>query len=105
VVQEHGRSLVKKLAGKPFVIVGVNSDFNRDRVKTQSAKEKITWRSFWDGGSAHGPISTRWNIHGWPEVYLIDHNGVIVRYDWADEKAEQLIVQKVKEAEAALKGK
>src|SRR5262245_37670437 len=95
----HGRSLVKKFAGKPFAIVGVNSETNRENVKELIAKEKITWRSFWDGGSTQGPIQSRWNITAWPTMYLIDHEGRIV----PGKKTEELIEQKVKEAEAALK--
>ena len=40
-------------------------------------KENITWPSWWDGGSTDGPISTAWNVHGWPTIYVLDHKGVI----------------------------
>jgi hypothetical protein len=73
----HERSLVKKLAGKPFVILGVNSDRDRAELKKVLASENITWRSWWDGGSTKGPIATKWNVSGWPTLYLIDHKGVI----------------------------
>jgi hypothetical protein len=97
----HGRSLVKKFDGKPFPIVGVNSDSSREKVKEVTAKEKITWRSFWDGGSMQGPIQCQWNISAWPTMYLIDHNGVIVEKIGPGKEAEELIAQKVKEAIAA----
>jgi hypothetical protein len=73
----HERSLVTRLADKPFVIIGVNSDSDRDKLKETLKEEKITWRSFWNGGSTSGPISTEWNVHGWPTLYLIDADGVI----------------------------
>jgi len=74
----HERSLVKRLAGKPFVIVGVNSDKDREKLKETREKEKITWRSFWNGEmGTGGPISTEWNVHGWPTLYVIDADGVI----------------------------
>lgn len=72
----HQRSLVKQFAGK-LVIVGVNSDKDRDAVRKVCAEQEITWRSFWDGGSTEGPIATRWNVRGWPTLYLIDAKGVI----------------------------
>jgi peroxiredoxin len=72
----HERSLVKRLAGKPFVILGVNSDQDREALKKAIEKEQITWRSFYDQ-STQGPIATRWNIHGWPSLFVIDHKGVI----------------------------
>ena len=73
----HERSLVTTYKDKPFVILGVNSDRDRAKLKERSKEENITWRSFWDGGSTNGPIATKWNVSGWPTIYLIDHEGVI----------------------------
>jgi hypothetical protein len=73
----HERSLVKKLADKPFALLGVNSDRDRKDLKKVLEKEEITWRSFWNGGSPEGPISTKWNLQGWPTLYVIDAKGVI----------------------------
>jgi glutathione peroxidase-family protein len=98
----HGRSLVKKFEGKPFAIVGVNSDTGRKKVKEVARKEKITWRSFWDGGSTEGPIQSQWNIQSYPTFYLIDHKGYIVARFWPQKQGEELIEQKVREAEAVL---
>ena len=73
----HERSLVKRLAGKPFALLGVNSDRDREQLKETLVEENITWRSFWNGGSTGGPISTKWNVRGWPSLYLVDDKGVI----------------------------
>jgi hypothetical protein len=73
----HERSLVKRLEGKPFVLIGVNSDKDRAELKKVLDKEKITWRSFWNGGGRQGRISSRWDIEGWPTLFLIDTKGVI----------------------------
>ena len=73
----HERSLVTKYEGKPFAIVGINSDRDREKIKQICKEKKLTWRSFWNGGSTGGPISTRWNVSGWPTIYLIDHKGII----------------------------
>ena len=99
----HERSLVEKFQDKPFVILGVNSDASRELVKTISVKEKLTWRSFWDGGSTQGPIASKWNVTGWPTVYLIDHKGLIVRHVGVSKEDEELIAKLVKEAEEASK--
>jgi hypothetical protein len=72
----HERSLVTRLAGKPFAILGINSDRNRDDLKKAMEKEHITWRS-WLDGSTKGPIAARWNVHGWPTLYVVDAKGVI----------------------------
>ena len=99
----HERSLVKKLADKPFALVGVNSDRDLDQLKKVLEDEKITWRSFWNGKEGgRGPISTEWNVRGWPTLYLIDHKGVI-RHKWVgspeNEKLDAAIDRLVAEAE------
>ena len=86
----HERSLVKKLAGKPFALIGVNSDEKRDELKERLVKEEMTWRHFWDR-STEGPIAKAWNVHGWPTTYVIDQDGVIRYRDLRDEDAEKAI--------------
>jgi len=74
----HERSLVKNLAGKPFAIVGVNSDGDLDKIREIVGKKNLTWRSFWNGKrGTRGPISTKWQVRSWPTTYLLDGNGVI----------------------------
>jgi peroxiredoxin len=80
----HERSLVKRLEGKPFALLGVNSD-SKDRVRQAMKKENITWRSWWDGGNTGGPIAKAWNVSGWPTIYVLDAKGVI-RYKNVREK-------------------
>jgi hypothetical protein len=74
----HERSLVEKHKDQPFAIVGINSDPDREALKPVLEKEKITWRSFWNGEKGtSGPISKAWNVKGWPTLYVIDAKGVI----------------------------
>ena len=73
----HERSLVEELKDRPFAIIGVNSDKSREFVKQVSKEKNLPWRSFFDGGGTDGPISTQWNVRGWPTVYVLDHEGVI----------------------------
>jgi hypothetical protein len=65
------------LAGKPFVLLGVNSDEDREALKETLVKEQITWRSWWDEGRIDGPIHTQWQILERPAIHLLDHKGVI----------------------------
>ena len=74
----HERSLVKQLADKPFAIVGVNSDSDRDAIREIVKEKNLTWRSFWNGPEGtSGPISTAWNVSAWPTIYVIDAEGRI----------------------------
>ena len=87
----HERSLVKRLDGKPFALLGVNSDRSKDELKKVLEKEQITWRSWFDGGSTGGPIATRWNVHGWPTVYVLDAKGVIRYRDVRGEELDKAV--------------
>ena len=91
----HERSLVKRLEGQPFALLGINSDRDREALKKVMKKQGITWRSFWNGGSTQGPISAAWNVRGWPTIYVLDHNGVIryknVRGEKMDEAVDALL--------------
>jgi len=100
----HERSLVTKLTGKPFSLVGVNSDRDKADFKTQAAKEEVTWPCFYDE-STSGPIATAWNIHGWPTIYVIDAKGVIrfrdLRGDALEKAVDGLLDEMEKPAEPA----
>jgi hypothetical protein len=86
----HERSLVKRLEGKPFALLGVNSD-PKERLKQVLVKEKITWPSWWDGGDTSGPIASKWNVNGWPTIYVLDHKGVIRFKDPRSEELDQAV--------------
>lgn len=73
----HERDLLKQYAGKPFAIVGINGDKDRAAGKAVAEKAEIPWRSFADCERGNGPIVRRWNVGGWPTLYLLDGNGVI----------------------------
>lgn len=97
----HERSLVEKLKGRPFSIVGINSD-KKEKLKELVADGTVTWRSFTDE-QADGKISTKWGVTGWPTLYLIDHNGVIKYKGLRGEAMEKAIMEMLAEAEAAKK--
>ena len=94
---------MKKFEGKPFVLLGVNSDRYKDELKEAMAENQITWRSWWDGGSPLGPIAKTWNVRGWPTVYVLDAKGII-RYKNPRDKALDVILERlVAEAETQAK--
>jgi peroxiredoxin len=100
---------VKKLAGKPFAVIGVNlSEPNPAALKKVVEKENLTWRSFSDPptNEGGGAIAKRWNLAGTPTIYLIDPKGVI-RHKWVGGARENVIDHAVEaliqEAEAGVK--
>jgi hypothetical protein len=100
----HERSLVEKLANKPFALIGVNSDRDREAIKKTIKEEKLTWRSFWNGGGTSGPISNRYGVEGWPTIYVLDAKGVIryanVRGKDLDDAIDTLLKEMDKGAKA-----
>ena len=100
----HERSLVKQLSEFPFAIIGVNSDRDLDGIREIVKEKNITWRSFWNGPKGtSGPISTRWNVSGWPTIYVLDGEGKIrfknVRGAKLDEAITELLAEMGHEVE------
>ncbi len=95
----HERSLVKRLTNKPFALLGINSDPDREQLKDVLKKEQITWRSWWDGGSTSGPIASKWNVTGWPTIYVLDAQGVIRYRDVRGEKMDEAVNKLLQEIE------
>jgi len=94
----HERSLVTALKDKPFALIGVNSDPDLDTYRAQAKENRVTWRSFWCGPKGtRGPIPTRWNVSGWPTIFVLDHKGVIrftgVRGEGMTKAVEQLLAE------------
>jgi hypothetical protein len=108
----HERSLVERLKDKPFALIGVNSDKEKETYFSGVKEHNISWRSFWNGPKGTGgPISTKWNVSGWPTLYVVDHKGVI-RHKWLgspgneklDEAIEALVATAEQDAKEPKKG-
>lgn len=98
----HERELVDRFRGKPFAIVGVNSDADKAPLKVEIAKAKITWRSFWCGEKGpEGAIPAAWNVTSWPTLYVLDHQGVIRAKQLRGASLDRLLEKLVAEAGAA----
>jgi len=92
----HEKELVERLKNQPFALLGINSDGDADRVKKILADRGITWRQAIDGGT-DGPLATKWNVHGWPTIFVLDSKGVIryrdVREKQMDEAIDALLAE------------
>jgi hypothetical protein len=86
------KTMVKRLADKPFALLGINSDGDRSVVNKILEKENITWRNIIDG-STSGPIATAWNISGWPTIFVLDKEGKIRHRDLRDADLEKAVVK------------
>jgi len=93
------RKLVEEMEGRPFVLLGVNSDRDRKQTGRVIRTQGLNWRSWWDGGSTRGPIARTWNIETWPAIFVLDHKGVIRYKDIKGNELRQAVEKLVREAE------
>ena len=91
----HERSLVKRLAEKPFALIGVNGDDNDPSLKEKNEKQEVTWRSFKNNrGEEAKAIADEWNVQGWPTLYLVDHKGII-RRKWLGSPGDEALDKEI----------
>ena len=81
----YQRAMLEIYEEEDVVLLGVNSDAELETIQRAKIDEGLPYRTWWDGHSqpdadvvaAEGPIATRWNVTGWPKIYVIDDEGVI----------------------------
>jgi thiol-disulfide isomerase/thioredoxin len=97
----HEREIAARYKGRPFALVGVCSDGDREQVKPVLERHRITWRSFWCGPQGmYGELPRAWNVTAWPTVYVIDHAGVIRSKTARGAELDRLLDGLVTKAEA-----
>jgi thiol-disulfide isomerase/thioredoxin len=101
----HERAMVKRFEGKPFALLGINGDLERDTAKRAVREHQINWRSWWNAIAKNEPISKTWNVRGWPTGYVIDHKGIIRYENLRGKVLEEAVEQLLQEAEAGAKDK
>jgi peroxiredoxin len=81
----YHRFVLENYQDRPIVLLGINSDAELETIQQAKIDERLPYRTWWDGHSqpdadvvaAEGPIATRWNVTGWPTIYILDEEGVI----------------------------
>jgi hypothetical protein len=66
---------------------------NLDKILT---KNKITWRQH-VMGTTDGALPNKWNVQGWPTIYILDEKGVIRFRDLRDDEMEEAVVKLLEE--------
>ena len=74
----HLQAAVSRLKDKPFEILAVSLDDERDDAADAIALRKIPGVHTWDTGGWDGnPVRRRYNVQNVPTWYLIDAKGII----------------------------
>ena len=94
----HERELVKRLAGKPFVLVSVSADRTRSDLTEFLKDTPMPWTHWYEG--ADGPNLTAWDVKGFPTIFVIDGKGVIRHRGVRGKDMDAAVDKLVAEAEA-----
>lgn len=95
----HERELVKRLEGKPFALISVSADDDRQAVTDFIADEPMPWTHWWTGPEGEALQSLR--VQFFPTIYVLDAKGVIRFKNVRDEELDKAVDALLKEAEAA----
>ena len=72
----YQRKMLEQYKGQNVVLLGVNSDDELETIREAKEREKLHYRTWWDGDT-NGPISTAWDVRAWPSTFILDEEGVI----------------------------
>jgi hypothetical protein len=86
------------MKGRPFTLLGVNSDPDQAALGDQSRRQGINWRSWWDG-DVNGPVGRAWEVQGLPYLFILDPSGKICDVNLfgpdLDRAADELVSQAI----------
>ena len=94
------KALVERMKGRPFAMLGVNTDADAGAARKLMEAQGVTWPTWRDGGPGEGPIAKLYHLRGYP-TFVIDAEGKIRSKFSRGESLDQLVEQLVAEKEAA----
>ena len=82
----YQRAMLDLFDEEDVALLGVNSDAELKTIVEAKKEERLAYRTWWDGHSqpdaeivaAEGPIATEWGVTGWPTIFVLDEEGVIL---------------------------
>ena len=100
---KHNKALVEANKNKPFVLLGINADKDKDKGINAEKEDQVNWESIWDG---NGSLQRAMHVSAFPTIVLLDHRGK-ARYRFKgappaviiDRAIEKMMVEAPKEDE------
>jgi RNA polymerase sigma factor (sigma-70 family) len=91
------KALLERMKGRPFAILGVNTDADPAAARKVMETQGVTWPTWHDGKPGEGPLAKLYRVRGYP-TYVIDAEGKIrskfSRGDSLDQLVEKLVTEK-----------
>ncbi|WP_165247271.1 TlpA family protein disulfide reductase [Paludisphaera soli] len=97
----HERELAARHKDRPFAILGVDCEEDKEKGIEAASREGMTWPHFFDAGIGEGPICARYHVQGFPTVFVIDAKGVIRSKHLVGSLLDKVVEGLLQEAEAA----
>jgi thiol-disulfide isomerase/thioredoxin len=85
----HERKLVERLKGKPFALVSISVDEDKETVQKFLKDNPMPWTHWFNGPD--GGLIDDWDVTYFPTIYVLDQNGVIRHKDIRGEKLEEAV--------------
>ena len=98
------RALVERMKGKPFAMLSVTIDDEKEMVTKSLAAGEITWRCWWEGGAVR-PNCERWRQEWFPMVYVLDAEGIIRAKDISGKEIDLVVDRLLDEVAARSKAR
>jgi hypothetical protein len=98
----HEKALVQRMKDRPFALLGINNDGTAEEVLPRFEEEGITWRNAIE--PEENSLASQWNVTGYPNLYLVDADGVI-RYHWLGSPGDEVLDQRIEELVVAAEKK
>ena len=73
----HERELAERLKDRPFALLGVDCDDDKNAAMKVMKDERITWPNWNDGAPGEGPIVKSYHVQHFPTTYVLDSQGII----------------------------
>jgi len=97
----HEREMVRTMEKKPFALISISVDTEKQTLVDFLDKEPMPWTHWWENGEKN-PVAKKYRVRGFPTIYVLDHLGVI-RHKWVGspgaEKMDKAVADLVKDAE------
>lgn len=96
----HLKALVERHANDRFVLLGINTDSDREEYRRKAEARGLTWPNAWIG-STHDGLVREWAVDAFPTIFVLDADHVIrhvgLRGEALDETVRELLAELVDE--------
>jgi thiol-disulfide isomerase/thioredoxin len=91
----HEREMVSKLKDKPFALISISVDEDKNTLTEFLTKEKMPWTHWWSG--TDHDIMDDYKIEHYPTIYVLDSKGVIRNKEIRGEELEKAVEKLLEE--------